>query len=70
MQHRPPSLISVTQLAHGSAYVFKPKMPESNLGHILSHYLDSEVGMKPLDWPLSLFENFLGSNRLDFFFFF
>lgn len=67
VQHRPPSLISVTQLVHGPAYVFKPKMPESNLGYILSQCLDSEAGMRSLDWPLSLFENSLDSNGIDFF---
>lgn len=47
VQHQPPSLISVTQLVCGPAYVFKLKMPESNLARILSHYLDS--GMRSLD---------------------
>lgn len=38
------------------------------LGHILSHYLDSEVGLRSLVWPVSIFEYSLEGKGLGFLF--
>lgn len=58
----------MTQLFHGLAYVFKSKMPENSLGHILSNYLDTEAGLRSLIWPMSVFEYSLEGNGLVFLF--
>lgn len=38
------------------------------LGHILSNYFDSEVGLKSLNWPMSIFEYSLEGKGLIFLF--